>query len=557
MSYAMVPVGASLDVSSYIGGSAGQQALSAGGAALTQSGTLSQITSTVPGASDVASDWGPAIGLASKAATNFPSFQKDPGKAVAYGLQTIPGILNAAGVSGAPADIAAVAAGLAPQVGALIDGHPGPVVMAGIKSGTAYACQQLGISPELGIVTVDQIGDILKYGEINNQTLEAAGGLGGAAGGAALCSLIGVPPCIGGFLGGIAGKAVGGAIGSIFHIGGGKQAREEKQREWQAAASQFSGELDAIRAQYSALLVAMRGTWWSGFDSLVNTLSLQWTGLECSMAYSRFPLLWSGQGNVNPYFIHPYNQSLCTIPINRNLARGTGCLDSNGILSSVTATGCMQPYGCPYPTFPTIGAEDQYSERVVQALASYDIWWQPDDGRSRQAIDQMWVDSLATGSSQPNDPTVRQHQRNESWVSWLADEATAQKTCKSSSCKNTFQNEINTTIGSYRDDLDETMKEATAFDGVQAALARIIGDLCTTAGIYAAAVQINANQSALIKGDLSQAVARQQVDSDLIIQMNTKYASAARTGRYMNTAINYAMLAAGGALLGHALWRRR
>jgi hypothetical protein len=432
-----------------------------------------------------------------------------------------------------------------------------------VKTGAAYGCKQLGIPPEIGNITIDAIAD----GEISEKTLIAAGGLGGAVGGAAICSLIGIPPCIGGYLGGMAGKFVGGAVSDLLHLGMGKSDREAARQARLKLEAGMRGELSGLRTAYINMTLGARAAWWANFDHMIDNLSMQWQAIECAglppnpsgdtaVTYGRIPLLWSGIGTVNPFFLYPFNASTCARPLNQNLSRGTGCLNSRGLLSSVTELGCRQPYGCPYPSFPELGAKDSFDERVVQAFAAYDIWWVPQGGR--KAIDDQWPALFPTGDARPRDPSVRAHQGGRSWVTYLADVQTTRDTkCQTNACKAPLDREHGATLERYKLDLSVTAADALSFDAISGALMRISGDLTMTAGIYAAAAAINANRTALAQGKLDQALSRQKNDASLLKTENQRLAAAITNGRRVNVLANYGMLAMGALLLGGAVMAGR
>lgn len=523
--------------------------------------TLNQIIQTSPTASSIASDWAPALDAVASVGVNFGDISKSPGKAVEVMMGALPTVLDAAGVGGTAADIASIAQGFAPQVGALIDGHPGPLVLAGIKTGAAYGCKELGIPPDIGNITIDAI----MSGEISDETLIAAGGMGGAVGGSAICSLIGIPPCIGGYIGGLAGKFVGGAIADILHIGMSKAERERLRQERLKLESAIRGQLNSMRQAYVNLISASRAAWWAKFDHVVDNVSLQWQALECAglppqkpIQYARFPLLWQGRGTVNPWFVYPFNKSGCTRPINQNLSRGTGCLNAKGILANVTEGGCPEPYGCPYPTFPyTFGAGAAIDERVLQAFAAYDVWWVPDS--DRKAIDDQWLEILAKPDSRPHDSGVANHAAmyGLTWTQAIANRSEQKKSCSSHACRVGVDNDVAKMMGWYKDDLTATAAQALSLDGVNAALLRITGDLTTTAGIYAAAASANAMRSAMAQKNLLAAVAKTKSDAELIVRLNREYKESIQSGKRKNGLINYGMLAAGVLLAGGAMYATR
>lgn len=365
----------------------------------TPADTFNQILASSPIAADVSAAWAPindAVKGASALPPNFyEEIQKDPkaaANAAVSGLaQTLPDVLGNIGIDpGSYGDQMLTAA--AGNLGTLAKGDAAPLLHAAIATSASYACQSIGIPPQLGTLAVDTVWN----GQITSGTLEAAGAVAGSIAGAALGSYVGIPPVIGAFVGSILGKSVGDVVADVFGIGG-KEARDAMRSEWASVASSIEGQMNGVRDQYINLLIAHRGEYWATFDRIIDNISYQWQSFECNFAHSRFPLLWSGNSNVNPFFLYKYTPSLCGQPINQNLSRGTGCLNTNGILPNITGGGCGAIYGCPYPQFPDMGTNDPYRERVVQAFAAYDIWWVPPE--QRQAIDQQWVQYFA----QPGD----------------------------------------------------------------------------------------------------------------------------------------------------------
>lgn len=356
----------------------------------TPADTFNQILASSPIPDEVKAEWAPinaAVSGSPLANLNFDEIQKDPSKAINGLAQAMPDVLGNMGID--PGDLGSqlltIAAG---NVGTLVNGQPGPVVHAAIATSASYACLAVGIPPELGTLAVDAVWN----GEINENTIEAAGAVTGAIAGGALGCFIGLPPIIGAFIGSIAGKAVGSLMSDVFDVGY-ESAKKAAQAEWNSLFSSTQNQLTGVRDQYINILMAHRGEYWALFDRIIDNISFQWQVLECNSTYARFPLLWSGSGNVNPYFLYPFTPSLCATPINQNLSRGTGCLNSKGTLPNVLGGGCGAIYGCPYPAFPDMGTNDPYRERVVQAFAAYDIWWVPPE--QRQAIDSQWAQFFA------------------------------------------------------------------------------------------------------------------------------------------------------------------
>src|SRR5689334_15331929 len=69
------------------------------------SATLGQILASSPTASSIASDWGPVLGAVGN--VPFDDITKSPGKAVDVMMTALPSVLDAAGIGGTAADIAA------------------------------------------------------------------------------------------------------------------------------------------------------------------------------------------------------------------------------------------------------------------------------------------------------------------------------------------------------------------------------------------------------------------------------------------------------------------
>ena len=516
-----------------------------------------QIIESSPIAEDIASDWGPAIGIAGKIGIPSEKVMNDPGAAVTFMMQAMPVVLEAAGISGDALDYVTMASKFAPEIGALVDGRPKPIVFGLVKTGAAYGCQQLGIPPELGTATID----VIRAGEISDETFEAAGGMGGAIGGSALCSLVGIPPCIGGFAGGIAGKAVGGFVASLGHIGSSKAEKDKERAERQRLEAQITGELNAIRRGYEDAIRQWRPSWWAQVDGVIDGFNAQWQALECGdpahgAVGTRFPLLWSGQGTVNPYFVYPYSSSTCTVPINRNLSRGTGCLNSKGLLVGMVESGCPQPYGCPYPGLPVQGAPNAFAARVIQAFAAYDIWWVPPEGRDQ--INQGWVDYLSKPNERPIDPTTRNRGMfaGKTWTQGIADVTAAKSKCSTHACRVQADKDLSLGYNAYKSELAAKFAEAVSLEHINAAALRISTDLTSSAATYAAAQQINASRSAAIQGGYGKLLASQTQNATLIIKKNQDLLRARTHGRLINRVVNYGALALGGALLVGALAKR-
>ncbi len=517
----------------------------------TPSETSAMIQGSVPTAAQVDSEWGPFM-EAAKTFNFNPSSEMAPSAAVEFLMRAMPAIFESTGIGGpGMAQLAQFASGTSTEFGALARGEYKPLAMVAIKAGAAYACYNLGVDPRVGELTVE----VIKDGEFTNKDLEAAGAVGGSIGGATLAGVIGVPPAIGGFVGGLAGQAAGAAVASALKIGGGKTEREQKRRELQARVAAMRGQLGQMRDQMAQNLIIARGEWWSKFDHMVDNFSLQWQGLECNQAFARFPLLWTGDGL--PFFRHPFDASLCAGPVNRNLARGTGCLQNGMLLPIINRGGqCSRVYGCEYPVFPSLGASDVWNERVCQAFAAYDIWWQP-PGEKRRAVDDLWARSLPSPDARAADPSVRSHMRNESYATFLANQLKAKEGCRSHECRVNADRSLGSAFGSYQAELLGVSSEALSMAGIESAAIRIDHDLVSTASTYAAAAVINAERSSLVKGSLTKAIGGEKRAADLIVKSAASLRQSASFGRGLNHVVNYGMLLTGGALLGAALMKGR
>lgn len=569
--------------------------------------TLEQIALSTPTRAQVANDWAPAM----DAMHSMPvpsSLENNIVGAASFMEKSVREVANATGIPASARDIAAVAQGLGPAAGQLINGNPGPLMLTGVKVGAAYGAAALGVSPEIATMTIEALSD----GELSQSDFEAAGAVAGAVAGAAVCSMIGIPPCIGGWLGAQFGQLIGSTIGRLLF--GGKSEREERRRLYQQDMKTFEGQLDAIRSQYAALIQNKRGEWWSAFDRILENLGVQWQDAECSEIGQRFPLLWQGAPNpfVNPGLFRdpsnaPYMAKMiarmagegCPLP-NKNLSRGTGCLDLKGMLASGTILGCKQPYGCPYPSFPgTGGGAAGMDERVVQAFAAYDIWWQlPGD---RQRIDQAWIDALPKPGdlldehclSTPENVDAYKNLANTyyngagqlcmkpegrriSYTEALAKTEERKRGCKDltrqagpahitisatertiTNCRNGYGDRINYLRRVFPEHCAMVTDEALSFEAVNAASMRISSDLTQSIAIYSASRRVNENRSNLIRADLSRAVSKDQANGKLMLKMNDMVVEAGKRGRRLNKIINYGGVAIGAAILAGAVLKGR
>jgi hypothetical protein len=534
----------------------------------TPSGTYEQIASASASIDDLRGEWAPVVDVAGKLPLLVRDGTVDPSIAVELMMKGMPLAMSAFGVKGTPAEIAAYAQGVAPEAIALLKGNPKPIAMVAVKLGAAYGCNAVGIPPEVGFVTVEAIKDL----ELTDRDFEAFGALGGAVGGATVCSLIGVPPSIGGFVGGIAGKAAGGAIASVAGIGGGKAEREARKQKMLEMRAQARGTLSAVRNIYADAIALQRGAWWGKFDAIVESTSTFWQNFECEIG-TRFPLLFQGgigfQGHnatVTPFFVNRFDASRCIAPVNKNLSRGTGCLMWGSLYSYLSSAqpwpmgGCPSALGCPYPDLPTRGASDEWSARVIKAFAAYDIWWQP--GAERQAIDAAWIDALPRTNAECTIENVRSHMARTlgptSYEAYIGKALEVQTRCKSTACKNTWTNDINWVIkNGYQIECEAVTSEALSLDAINAAGIRIARDITTTAATYGAAQMAYLTRAELLTGKLAKAVAGNERAGKLIIENTLRLKQAYARGRVINGIVNYGALALGAGLVTAAALKVR
>jgi hypothetical protein len=407
-----------------------------------------------------------------------------------------------------------------------------------VHGAAAYACQQVGIPPELGSVTVEALLD----GELTDKDFEAIGGVSGAMGGSAVCSMLGIPPQIGGWVGAQVGKFVGGAVASVLSIGGGKAERREAERRRRAQEAAVRGALESQRKQYQELCVnQIRPEYWHAFDSAIERLEMQWQGFECDAAV-RFPLLWthpSARGLY--YFQHPL-MSGCSPQTSPTLNRFGSCIDGRKYLPHTDPKGCSYIYGCPYPSFPSLGAGE--FERDAQAIAAYDVWWMPPDTRS--VNDQQWWNAFQAPSSK--------------LVSEIARYQDIKSRCKSNTCKNINQKEVDKRVTAYGASLQGTLNAASDIGPLVSASLRVQNDIISTGATYKVAGVIRAQQQLLrsnAREALLRSISKNRADAELVVRNNELMRDAAVFGRRMNGFLNYGMLALGGGILGAAVVRSR
>lgn len=506
------------------------------------------VLSGVPTAADLKADTEPYLRALSGIGT-----PKDPTteSAIAWGMKALPKLGKEFGVK-VPTnekDLLMLAAGMGPTFlgspgggGIPLDKFPANVKeleVLLVHGAAAYACQQTGIPPELGAVTVEALID----GELTDKDFEAIGGVSGALGGSAICSMLGLPPQIGGWVGAQVGKFVGGTVASVLSIGGGKAERREAERRRRAAEAAVRGALEQQRKQYQDICInQVRPEYWHAFDLALERLEMQWQGFECD-AGVRFPLLWTGEFSRGLYYFgHPLLTG-CTPTITATLQRAGNCsVDGRKLLPYLTDKGCPYVYGCPYPSFPSFGAGDL--ERAAQSIAAYDIWWLPPSERS--VNDQQWWNAFQSPSKQ--------------LVSEIARYQDIKSRCKSNTCKNINQKQIDQRVSSYGTSLQKTLDAASDIRPLVSAALRVQNDLISTGATYKVAGAIRAQQQLLrsnAKEALLRSISKNRADAELVVKNNERLRDAQVFGKRMNTILNYGMLATGGGILLAAAMRSR
>lgn len=408
-----------------------------------------------------------------------------------------------------------------------------------VNGAAAYGCQQAGIPPELGAVTVEALMD----GELTDKDFEAVGGVAGSLGGSAVCSMLGIPPQIGGWVGAQVGKLVGGAVASVLGIGGGKAEREAARRQRLAVMNQIRGAMESQRRQYQEICVnQVRPEFWHAFDLSLERLETQWQGFECD-AGVRFPLLWTGQAERGLYYLmHPL-RSGCQPTQAPTLNRFGSCIDSSRLRPYLDSRGCPHIYGCPYPTFSTSLGAGEF-ERDAQAIAAYDIWWM---SPSQRAVNtQAWWNAFPS-------PSPKQ-------VSDIARYQDIKSRCASDPCRNTNQKSIDRQMSAYQASLQRTLDQSADIRTLVAASLRVQSDIISTGATYKVVRAIRAQQGLLrtnAREALLRSISKNKADAELVLQNNEMLRDAAASGRRFNTLLNYGMLATGGGLLIAAALRNR
>lgn len=417
------------------------------------------------------------------------------------------------------------------------------------KTVAVAACKQLGIPPEIGTTTLDALSD----GEFTSSDVESIGGVAGGMGGTFVCGLIGLPPQLGGYLGSYAGKIVGSLVSDVLDIGGGKAEREERERQKRQARDAVRKQLQTIRGQYQTLVMPLvRTLYWESFDHLLEDLENFWektectTGIEGVIAPVRFPLLWGvnglGQGlgaRDVPFLRYQYQGSGCP-PQNYTLSRDATLCTSRALIPPGAASGCPSMFGCPYPTFPSLGAGG--AERVAQAFAAYNVWWlQP---ANRQANTEAWKNALP----QPSAHTVNA----------IASRGAQRQNCESARCRSNADRDIAAYVSGYNTTLSNAVEQAGP-NSILAIGMAIQSDIVATGGAYASAAQIRIQKNALREGRLDRvrAVWDRMGDPSALRSAERKVSLSKAYGVTANAALNYGLPALGAVLLGSALLGRR
>lgn len=414
------------------------------------------------------------------------------------------------------------------------------------RTSAVAACRQLGIPPELGTATVDALSD----GEFTSADVESIGGVAGGMGGSYLCGMIGIPPQLGGFVGSFAGKLVGGLVSDALNIGGGSSEREARLKAEKQARAAVRKQLNTIRNQYSSLVMPLiRNIYWQTFDNMLGDIEELWQISECSTGTDasspmRFPLLWGSSGmlsglpsNVDPFLRRPFDASRCP-PLDYTLSQNPALCLQNSWITPGNASGCPSVFGCPYPSFPNLGAAP--AERVAQAFAAHNMWWV--QGQNRDANTKAWQENL------PHPPS--------SIVNDIARWTERKSRCASDACRRGIDGDIEQAVKKYDTILQAYVAEAGP-TRLFATGMLVQSDIIASASVYAVANSIRANAAQLRSGKLDR-FSRLLAQSPAKIQSAERKAKAAAiAGTLMNGALNVGVPALGALLIYKGIRGRR
>jgi hypothetical protein len=411
------------------------------------------------------------------------------------------------------------------------------------------ACKQLGIPPEIGTATVDALSD----GEFTNRDVESIGGVAGGMGGSYVCGLIGLPPQLGGYIGSFAGKVVGGLVSDALDIGGGTAERAERRRQQEEMRRAVKKQLEQIRGQYQSMVVPLvRTLYWEVFDHMLEDLENFWEKTECTTGVTgvlppvRFPLLWGAGGLVQalpsteaPFLRHTFDASRCP-PQNYKGMRDPALCLGPGFIPPGAPTGCPSMFGCPYPTFSTVGAGG--AERVAQAFAAYNVWWMQPGNRA--ANTDAWKAAMPEAPSRI--------------VNFIARRSQERQSCKTDTCRRYADRDIGNYIGEYNEILGAAVESAGPNE-ILATGMRIQADIVASGSVYASANALRAETNAIRSGntDRIKRIMGRIGDPKYVASLQREVVVSRAFGAVMNGALNYGLPALGAVMIAGALLKRR
>jgi len=516
----------------------------------------------LPTKSELAGDVQPYLDIANAVSPPAGFDPRDPNtwtpeRMIPYGIRTVTEIQKHLGL--APLDLSQVTGLVKGELKWLDDlGIPlttiptnvREVALFFVRTSAIAACKQLGIPPEIGTATVDALSD----GEFTSKDVESIGGVAGGMGASYLCGLIGIPPQLGGYIGSYAGKVVGSLVSDALGIGGGKAEREERERQTRAMRAAVRKQLNTIRNQYQTMVVPLvRTLYWEVFDRMLADLENFWekteclTGVEGVLPPVRFPLLWGTSGmaqGLEPtderLLRYDYDASRCPPP-NYALTKDAALCVSNRLIAPGTARGCPSMFGCPYPTFPEIGAGG--AERVAQAFAAYNVWWmQP--GKNRTYNTDAWKAAM------PEPPAAI--------VNFIARRTAERQNCASDRCRHYADRDIASRISQYNDILGAAVSEAGP-NQILAIGMRIQADILATGAVYASATALRAEKNAIRSGNMSRIgkIMGRIGDPHYVEGLRRSVTLSRVYGATANGVLNYGIPALGAMLLGAAVMKRK
>lgn len=533
-----------------------------GGFGASPSAAVQTTLSLLPTKSEVAQDMQPYLDIANAVSPPAGFDPKDPNtwtpeRVIPYGIRTVQEITKHLGIS--PIDLSQATQLVKGELKWLDDlGIPlttiptnvRDVAILFVRTSAVAACKQLGIPPEIGTATVDALAD----GEFTSRDVESIAGVAGGMGASYLCGLIGIPPQLGGYIGSYAGKVVGSLVSDALSIGGGKAEREERERQTRAMRDAVRKQLQAIRGQYQTMVVPLvRTLYWEVFDRMLADLENFWEKTECTTGVEgvlppvRFPLLWGASGLAQGlsaqderFLRYGYDASRCPPP-NYALTKDAALCVSPRLISPGTASGCPSMFGCPYPSFPELGAGG--AERVAQAFAAYNVWWmQPGENRTRNT--DAWKAAM------PEPPS--------DIVNFIARRSQERQGCASDRCRQYADRDIAGRISRYNDILGAAVQQAGPNHILEIGM-RIQADIISTGAVYASATALRAEKNAIRAGNMSRVgkIMGRIGDPRYVESLQRNVTLSRFYGAALNGTLNFGLPALGAVLLGKAFFGRR